>query len=546
MKYAVQNCMIEWSYRSAKEYVNPFLDVELNVEFTCPDGKTHIVPAFWASESLWSVRYSSYQVGKHQYRTLCSDTSNPELHDQAGELEVRPYEGNKALLKHGRLRVGENRTHLEHVDGTPFFWLGDTWWYGLVREFLWPTEFQELTADRVRKGFNLIQIVVGYLPAMPEGDCRGGNEAGLPWSSDYETINPGYFDMADLRIAYLVNNGLVPCIVGSWGYWLLRLGAENAKRHWRYIVARYGAYPVVWCLCGEVQCVYPDMKSKEMNPDEVKTFLRQGWSEVCRYLGQIDPYRHPITAHPNGNSESRDMLENNAPVSVAMQQTGHSFRSLPAMVKLLTQVCQRQPRLPVINGECVYESIFGSSWQDIQRLALWVCVLNGAAGHTYGAAEGGWHIHHRGQPPFPFTSGVWGEYEDWRDIAAFPGSGQMQFARRLLEKYAWWHFEPHPDWIEIKGENDNCFIPHVAGISRKVRIIYLPPPSYAVAGISAVVKLEPNVRYLASFYDPRSGSEHELGVVQSKDGRWAPPRTPNMQDWVIVMETDDARIKGNQ
>ena len=70
-----------------------------------------------------------------------------------------------------------------------------------------------------------MQIVAGLYPDMPAFDPRGENEAGLPWEKDYATIRPAYFDMADLRIAHLVDNGIAPCIVGCWGYFLPANGA---------------------------------------------------------------------------------------------------------------------------------------------------------------------------------------------------------------------------------------------------------------------------------------------------------------------------------
>jgi len=548
MNTGIQNCVSERSYTSGKTYPDPFHDIELDVIFTDPDGVERKVPAFWAGDNAWRVRYASPLIGVHQYRSVCSDADNAALHGQTGRLEIAPYEGENPLLKHGHLRVADGGRHLEHHDGTPFFWLGDTWWYGLIRDFEWPGEFRELVADRVAKGFNLIQIVAGYLPAIAEGDLRGGTEAGLPWGPDYQRINPGYFDLADRRIDCLVSNGLVPCIVGSWGYWLARLGVAKAGQHWRYLVARYGAYPVVWCLCGEVQCIYPDfaVKLSEKQREEALRNLRDDWSEVARYLTRIDPYHHPLTAHPNSGRESREMLDETAPITVAMLQTGHSFSGLPGMLQTLARSRDRRPRLPIINGEPIYEGILGSSWQDIQRFAVWSCVLNGAAGHTYGAAEGCWHIHHRDREPFKFTSGIWGEYSDWREIAAFPGSGQMQYARWLLERYEWWRFESHPEWMELNdGKPDDCFGPHMAGIPEKVRIVYIPPPSYATCGPVAVIKIEPRVAYRAYFYDPRSGKEHDLGVVSSPGGRWLLPGLPNMQDWVIVLESETARIRRN-
>ena len=36
---------------------------------------------------------------------------------------------------------------------------GDTWWMGLTQRLRWPEDFQSLAADRVRKGFSVVQIV---------------------------------------------------------------------------------------------------------------------------------------------------------------------------------------------------------------------------------------------------------------------------------------------------------------------------------------------------------------------------------------------------
>src|SRR5205085_7383415 len=142
---------------------------------------------------------------------------------------------------HGALRVSADKRYLEHADGTPFLWLGDTWWMGLTKRLHYPEEFNTLLTDRKKKGFNVVQIVAGLYPDMPAFDERGANEAGFPWTRDYARINPAYFDAADYRIAYLVDHGIAPCIVGGWGYHLPWLGVEQMKKHWRNLVARYGA-----------------------------------------------------------------------------------------------------------------------------------------------------------------------------------------------------------------------------------------------------------------------------------------------------------------
>ena len=236
------NVMVELPFTASRTYRDPFNEVRLDVIFTDPDGHELRVPAFWAGRNLWKVRYASSIVGTHRFRTDYADATDTGLHGITGRIEVVPYTGHNPLYVHGPLRVAENRRYLEHVDGTPFFWLGDTWWMGLCHRLHWPDEFKTLTADRVAKGFTVVQIVAGLYPDMPPFDPRGANEAGFPWEADYARIRPEYFDAADQRLGHLVDSGLTPCIVGAWGYFLPMMGVEKAKQHWRYLIARYGAW----------------------------------------------------------------------------------------------------------------------------------------------------------------------------------------------------------------------------------------------------------------------------------------------------------------
>ena len=43
---------------------------------------------------------------------------------------------------------------------------------GLVKRLGWPEDFQLLTADRISKGFAVIQIVAGLYPDMPPFDLE--------------------------------------------------------------------------------------------------------------------------------------------------------------------------------------------------------------------------------------------------------------------------------------------------------------------------------------------------------------------------------------
>ena len=534
--------MTERSFFSRKAYADPFNEVTLDVAVTTPGGRELLVPAFWAGGQTWRVRYTCGEVGLHRYRTRCSDPGNADLHGVEGYIEVRPYEGDNPLLRCGPLRVSADGTHFEHADGSPMLWLADTWWMGLCRRLRWPEEFQALAADRRAKGFNVIQIVAGLYPDMPAFDERGKNEAGFPWRAGYSRINPAYFDRADVRLGHLVECGLVPCIVGAWGYHLPWMGDQRLAQHWRYLVARYGAWPVVWCLAGEANMPY--YLSDRKNAD--RALQSAGWTRVAREIRRIDPFGRPLTVHPSGGRSAREMLNDAGVLHFDMLQTGHGDRgSLPPTVEAVRKSVSAAPRMPVINGEVCYEGILDTCGADVQRLMAWTCLLSGTAGHTYGA-NGIWQVN-RAERPFGNspTGTDWGQ-TPWDEAMSLPGSTQVGLAVKLLREYPWHRFEPHPEWATLDNpvrtasdaDVEAYLVPYAAGIPSEVRIIYLP------TGAPATVQhLEPGARYRARYFDPTTGDRHDAGTAAGDaGGAWRAPTAPDdRHDWVLLLDTPGER-----
>ena len=170
--------VFETSYESAKAYPNAFTEVEVDVVFKQGE-KQWKVPAFWAGDKKWTVRFAPPLQGKYTYRVECTDQANTGLNGSEQSLSVAAYTGDNPLLKHGFLRVSQDKRHFEHADGTPFLWLGDTWWKGLCKRMTWEG-FQELTADRRAKGFNVVQIVCGPYPDENTMKDSWDNEGGKP------------------------------------------------------------------------------------------------------------------------------------------------------------------------------------------------------------------------------------------------------------------------------------------------------------------------------------------------------------------------------
>lgn len=480
--------VIEIALQAGRRHANPFTDITLDAVFTDPAGVEKTVPGFWAGGDQWKVRYASPVTGTHRYRTICNDEDEKGLHGVTGAVEVKPYTGNNPLYGHGPLRVSEDRRHFEHADGTPFFWLGDTWWKGLSKRLTWEG-FQELAADREAKGFNVVQIVCGPYPDENAFDPGWANEGGMPYETrDFSVINPRYFDYADRRLCHLIDTGLVPAIVGAWGRSdcnaMETAGVEGLKRHWRYLVARYGAYPVVWIVGGEINA-------------GAKWGLGP-WGEVGRYLRGIDPYRRLLTCHAaHGTDEGDELL-----VDFNLAGGSHAQPTSAGTLSAFTDLYDREPAMPVLCGETGYEGHMQRHFQDVQRHVFWMYMLNGSAGHTYGAAG----LHHMGVEGDPGLKPIW-DYTTWEQAMDFPGATQVGMGRKLLEQYPWWRFEPHPEWTD-----QGCF---AAGIPGQLRFIYMPRRAVYDWSGPRLKHLEPKVPYRAFYFDPAAGRRFDLGTIMN-------------------------------
>jgi hypothetical protein len=534
------NRTAEVSFTSLKDYADPFAGVTLDAIFTTPDGRLLRVPAFWAGGKTWRVRYASAQTGTHRFRTECNDTANAALHGVTGEIEVKPYAGDNPLFRHGALRIADDRRHFAHADGTPFFWLGDTWWMGFTARLRWPEDFQTLAADRRAKGFTVIQIVAGLYPDMPAFDERGLGDGGFPWEPLYARIRPEYFDAADRRIEHLVEQGLMPCVLGCWGYHLPWLGTERMKQHWRYLIARWGALPVVWCASGEQAMAWYNSGNK---PPETEQ-LRREWTEVIRFIHGTDPFDRLVTTHPRRNA--RDEVIDPTVVDFEMQQTGHGSPT-PQHAARALEAWNRPPLMPVMCGESRYEGLdVPTAWpkpgevrkEPIEYLSLrareareafWAHLLNsGCAGHTYGA-NGIWQVN---LPDRRFGASPgghdWGA-TPWREAMNQPGSTQLAHAKRFLLTLPWNQLAPATD--VFTGATSAAATP-----DGRCAL------AFATGGTSVktdLSRLRGPLR--ARWYDPTSGelkAVEDLPLAAGGGSELTPPglNSAGETDWVLVLE----------
>ena len=107
--------------------------------------------------------------------------------------------------------------------------------------------------------------------------------------------------------------------------------------------------------------------------------------------------------------------------------------------------------MPVIDGEASYEMLNDSLPTEWTRRMFWLCLMNGAAGHTYGA-NGIWQCNRADEPHGASPHG--GNYGriPWNEAMNLPGSRQVGFGKKLLEQYPWQEFKPHPEWVAFRAE----------------------------------------------------------------------------------------------
>ncbi|MGM9426502.1 apiosidase-like domain-containing protein [Hydrogenophaga sp. MI9] len=488
---AHQHQAIELRFPSTTAYAEPFRELVLDVVFTAPSGKTVVAPAFWAGEDTWCVRYASPETGVHAFRSQCSDEGNPSLHGQAGEVEIEPYLGDNPLYRHGGIRVADDRRHFCHADGTPFFWLGDTWWMGLCGRLSWPQDFQALAHNRKEIGFNVIQLVAGLYPDMPLFDERGRSSSGFCWETDLSRINPRFFDEADQRIFHLVEQGLTPCILGAWGYYLPMIGLENMQRHWRYLIARWGALPVVWAAAGEQ--TMPWYLESDDQKAVSRTLLRSDWTRVIADMRSINGFGRPITTHPF--ESARESVTDANLLDFDMQQTGHGAPTAHHAMRAW-QGWRAQPAMPVISGEARYEGL------EIQPLvtardareAFWAHALHsGLAGHTYGA-NGIWQVN-TVQQPFGAspTGSCWGNMP-WEQAMQLPGARQLGLAKQFLRTLPWHEFEP----LAVPEGRLEKFLRHRPRLRRLAHRLGWRPAPHAPVALGIAREKSVAIAYTAS------------------------------------------------
>lgn len=499
--------VFETEFRSRAAYDNPFWDVNVSVQFDGPGGQ-HIIEAFWDGGDVWRVRFSPNAVGTWHWQTVCSDTSNAGLHGQSGTLECVPYTGDNPLYQHGALTVSANRRYLQYADGTPFFWLGDTAWNGVLQAK--PQDWERYLNLRRQQQFTVIQFVTTQWRASTKGDSTG--ELAFE-GTDRITLNPAFFQRADPKVAAINAHGLIAAPVMLWTLTEIDPGQTLSEAACiqiaRYEAARWGAYQVAWLVGGDGR------------------YEGHGLIDKFKHIGRaISGHRRLATLHPCGVSWIGEDFRHEDWFDFIGYQSGHGDSE--SHIRWLTQgppatQWNNDPVLPVINlepnyeGHPAYESKTNFSAYHVRRASYWSMLVSPPAGVTYGNNEI-WNWHETAAPSENHKN--IGVVQPWSQGLESPGIEGMTILRQFFEQVRWTDLEPAQNLLRTQpgDTNPNQFVAAAQTADGQQAVIYLP--------VGGSVELTRSFNQ-ARWFDPRSGAWSAAD---------APYTAPDTQDWLLVVE----------
>ena len=428
---------------------------------------------------------------------------------------------------HGHLQVTTNGRHLQHDDGTPFFYLGDTAWelfHRLNRE-----EATRYLEDRARKGFTVIQAVaLSEIEGLTVPNAYGE----LPLrDQDPSQPNEAYFTHVDFVVGRAAALGMHVGFLPTWGkYWKAGDGniftPDKARAFGLFLGRRYRESPIIWILGGDQNVVAPE---ERVIIDALAAGLRAG-----------DGGAHLITFHPRGPGQSSRQLHDAAWLDFHMSQSSHAARDHDTGLYAEHDLALT-PLRPTLDGEPRYESIpvgfylKDHNWVDRfddtdTRQAAWWSMMAGACGHTYGD-NNIWQMWQPGRTP------ALGANVPWPEALDHPGARQMGLMRRFFEAQGFTTLVPDQALIADGPVHGPAKIRALRAPDGSRVIIYTPRGEPFTLDQSVV-----KAAYVRqSWFDPRYGVSYEFRVSpRAWDGQtfqtYTPPTSGRGQDWVLVLE----------
>jgi hypothetical protein len=483
-------------------------------------GKQYAAAGFWDGGHTWRVRFAPPLPGEWSYRTLSKD---PGLNGKEGRFVCKAWteqEKRDNPARRGFIRVCKHGArpgrYFEYADGTPFLWLGDTWWDWTRRGISFDS-FRKVADDRSVKGFS-----VGQLFFAGKG---WGTESSL---LDAACTRPDILHIRNIErmVAHANSKGITVWVHGWWSRAKMKeeIGEENIRRWWRYMIHRLAAYNVIWAVAGEY------------NMHNYGGLGLSFWKNLGKLIKREDPHDRITSVHPtppgwSGGAEApqwstAEVLHRERWLDYNQSQVGHERWRNELIPWVVERSCRHRPPKPVVVTEPWYEFVEGNPTAADIRFGAWSAMLSGAAGHSYA----GGHVWKAHVPESPVRPDMWPmEMGFETNTLDYPGARSLSFMASFLRSLPWWELDPHP---ELVTENASRYC---AAIPGKRYVVYL---RWGGAAKIDLCHSSENETLSYEWLDLADAKVREGGVVHGGAVRafQAPgdsPGTAQSKDWVL-------------
>jgi predicted alpha/beta superfamily hydrolase len=405
-------------------------------------GRELTVAGFWDGGTTWKARFAPPASGAWVFESRSED---PGLNNVTGKLtcaawtedekKANPTRGGFVRVHKDGPRAGR---YFEYADGTPFLWIGDTWWNWTQRGIRFET-FKNLVDDRAKKGFNVGQLFFA---------ANGWSQRSSLLDADYNAPDLEHIQSLERWIAYANERGITVWIHPWWSRARLNetAGPEKMRRWWRYVVHRLAAYDVIWTLAGEY------------NMNNYGGLGLDFWKGLGALVAAEDPFHHILGAHPtppgwSGGAEApqwstAQVLHDQPWLDYNQSQTAHARWRNEYAPTVVSQAYAMNPPKPIVITEPWYEFALDTPAAKEIRFCAWSAILSGAAGHTYGGGHVWLAYLPEVSPPRRSGGGPWPLDPNFEtNTLDYPGARGMAYMARILRSIEWWRLEPHPELV---------------------------------------------------------------------------------------------------
>jgi hypothetical protein len=476
--------------------------------------------------------------------SACIALSCTLLHAQA------PWES------HGRLAVSPNGRYIQHENGTPFLWIGDTGW-GMIQQ-LTREEIDQYLDNRQDLGFTVIQSVVHWSPhggGMKRSPDNAPNAYGhMPFTGDEYAPNTSeplwteggspeapndYWD----HVAYVIQAArnrnlylaLLPCWAAQFVTGQQEYTEQEARAYGKFLGDRYGQEPhIIWVLGGDTKAQFRGYDKNQNYGDYDYRSIYRAMAEgiVSGVTGRSPVWNEPdpswdqvfLTYHPNGDYPygSAQWFHQDAWLDANGVEVWKEVQDVYRA--MLDDYQLTDPVKPSLFLEGSYE--YGTyrhecGWVTpvMVRRQLYHTFFAGGAGHTYGAA------------PVWAMRGSAGDYNcgyTWQQALGFPGAVQVaKTAREFLKNHHWHEWIPNGSVISGAGGGINL---KTAVTTRSGQMALVYYTSHSSCRVNNILGCEA----AAYWFNPRNGQTIQTHSFETDESRvMVPP--DKWEDAILVL-----------